>query len=303
VNRQSLNRLTPYFFMAPAAVIMAIALFYPLLYMMFGSFRAWDPSQRLIETDFIGLANYTKLLGDEAFHESVAVTLTFAGTVVVAEMLIGVGLALLLDRSIRGMSVLRTLFILPMMIAPVVVGLVWRFMYHPTDGIFNRWLSALGLGRVDWLGDHALMSVIIADIWQWTPFIFILSLAALQSLPRTALEAARIDGATGWQQIVHIKLPLMMPVLIVTFLLRLIDAFKVLEVILVMTEGGPGLSTEILALRIARTAQEFRELGEAAAMSNYLLLLLMVLTLGMFAFTRWQEARALRLNAVKQEEG
>ncbi|MFV0336011.1 MAG: carbohydrate ABC transporter permease, partial [Tropicimonas sp.] len=151
--------------------------------------------------------------------------------------------------------------------------------------------------------DHALMSVIIADIWQWTPFIFILSLAALQSLPRSALEAARIDGATGWQQVIHIKLPLMAPVLIVTCLLRLIDAFKVLEVILVMTEGGPGLSTEILALRISRTAQEFRELGEAAAMSNYLLLLLMVLTLGMFAFTRWQEARARRLSMVKPEEG
>lgn len=303
MKRQSLNRLTPYLFMAPAAAIMAIALFYPLLYMVAGSFRAWDPSQSLSEATFIGLANYTRLLGDAAFRESVSVTLTFAGTVVIAEMFIGVGLALLLDRNIRGMSLLRTLFILPMMIAPVVVGLVWRFMYHPTDGIFNRWLTAIGLPRVDWLGDHALMSVIIADIWQWTPFIFILSLAALQSLPRSALEAARIDGATGWQQVIHIKLPLMAPVLIVTCLLRLIDAFKVLEVILVMTEGGPGLSTEILALRISRTAQEFRELGEAAAMSNYLLLLLMVLTLGMFAFTRWQEARARRLSMVKPEEG
>ncbi len=303
MTRQSLNRLTPYLFMAPAAAIMAVALFYPLLYMVFGSFRDWDPSETLAEAPYVGLANYTKLLGDAAFHESLRITLTFAFTVVSAEMLIGLGLALLLDRNIRGMSVLRTLFILPMMIAPVVVGLVWRFMYHPTDGIFNRWLTALGLPRVDWLGDHALMSVIIADIWQWTPFIFILSLAALQSLPRSALEAARIDGASGWQQILHIKLPLMAPVLVVTFLLRLIDAFKVLEVILVMTDGGPGLSTEILALRISRTAQEFRELGEAAAMSNYLLMLLMVLTLGMFGFTRWQEARARRLSRARQEEG
>ena len=300
---QSLNRLTPYLFVAPAALVRVLALFYPIGYMIWGSFRDWDPSQSISETEFVGLANYAKLLVDPAFHASFWVTLVFAFTVVAIEMVLGVGLALLLDRNIRGMSVLRTLFILPMMIAPVVVGLVWRYMFHQTYGTFNRFLEAVGLPTVDWLGQNPLLSVIIADIWQWTPFIFILSLAALQSLPRSALEAARIDGATPWQQIIHVKLPLMAPVLFVTMLLRLIDAFKVLEVILVMTGGGPGLSTEILALRIARTAREFRELGEAAAMSNYLLMLLMVLTLAMFAFTRWQEARARRMRFTGQEDG
>ncbi|WP_174843533.1 carbohydrate ABC transporter permease [Thalassococcus sp. S3] len=290
-------------FLAPAAIIMAIALLYPLGYMVWGSFRDWNPSQTIGEAEFVGLRNYIFLWNDPNFRESLGVTLKFAFFVVTLEMVIGVGLALLLDRNIRGMSVLRTLFILPMMIAPVVVGLMWRYMYHPTLGTFNQFLDSVGLPRVDWLGDHALMSVIIADIWQWTPFIFILTLAALQSLPRSALEAARIDGATPWQQIWHIKLPLMMPVLIVTCLLRLIDAFKVLEVILVMTEGGPGLSTEILALRISRTATEFRELGVAAAMSNYLLMLLMLLTLAMFAYTRIQEMRAARLRAQIEEEG
>ena len=299
---QRMNRLTPYMFMAPAAIIMAIALLYPLAYMIWGSFRDWDPTQTIGEAEFVGLKNYITLWGDPNFRESLSVTLRFAFFVVTFEMVIGVGLALLLDRNIRGMSVLRTLFILPMMIAPVVVGLMWRYMYHPTVGTFNRMLEDIGLPTVDWLGQHALMSVIIADIWQWTPFIFILALAALQSLPRSALEAARIDGATAWQQIWYIKLPLMMPVLIVTCLLRVIDAFKVLEVILVMTEGGPGLSTEILALRISRTATEFRELGVAAAMSNYLLLLLLAFTLGMFAFTRWQEARANRLRAAAEED-
>ncbi len=298
----SLNRLTPYTFMAPAAIIMGVALLYPLGYMVYGSFRDWDPSQNLSEAEFVGFANYVKLFFDPAFRESLSVTLIFSCTVVAAELLIGVGLALFLDRNIRGMSVLRTLFILPMMIAPVVVGLMWRYMYHPTVGTFNRYLKALGLDGVDWLGQHALMSVIIADVWQWTPFIFILALAALQSLPRSALEAAKIDGATGWQQVWHIKLPLMMPVLIVTALLRLIDAFKVLEVILVMTEGGPGLSTEIVALRISRTATEFRELGTAAAMSNYLLMLLLLLTIAMFVATRLQEARAAKVARQIQEE-
>lgn len=302
MSATNFNRLTPYLFLAPALLIMVLALLYPLGYMVYGSFRDWDPSQSLGESEFIGLANYVTLWNDPNFRESVGVTLKFAVSVVSVEMLLGVGLALLLDRNLRGMSVLRTLFILPMMIAPVVVGLVWRYMYHPTVGVFNKTLKSFGLESVDWLGQHALFSIIVADIWQWTPFIFILSLAALQSLPRSALEASRIDGATPWQQIIYIKLPLMMPVLIVTGLLRLIDAFKVLEVILVMTEGGPGLSTEILALRISRTATEFRELGVAAAMSNYLLIMLMLLTVMMLAYNRWQEYRLAKARRAIEED-
>ena len=289
-------------FMAPAVLIMFMALIYPLGYMIWGSFRDWDPSQTIGEAEFVGLKNYISLWNDPNFLESLGVTLRFAFICVSVEMVLGVGLALLLDRNIRGMSVLRTMFILPMMIAPVVVGLMWRYMYHPTVGTFNRFLEDIGLPKIDWLGQNALTSVIIADMWQWTPFIFILALAALQSLPRSALEAAKIDGATAWQQIWHIKIPLMMPVLIVTALLRLIDAFKVLEVILVLTEGGPGLSTEILALRISRTATEFRELGEAAAMSNYLLIILMLLTVSMFAFNKIQEIRAARVRMAAEED-
>lgn len=293
------NRLTPYLFLAPAVVVMAVALLYPIGYMVWASFLNWNPSQRIGEADFVGLKNYIDLLGDAAFRESFGVTIKFAAVVVVSEMILGVGLAMLLDRKLRGMTVLRTIFILPMMIAPIVVGLMWRYMYHPSVGIFNRTLKSMGFNPIPWLsdGDWAFASIVIADIWQWTPFIFILSLAALQSLPQSAMEAARIDGATGWQLIWYIKLPLMLPVLIVTALLRLIDAFKVLEVILVMTNGGPGLSTEILALRISRTASEFRELGTAAAMSNLLLILLMALTLAMFAYTKFTEARTARLRA------
>ena len=298
------NRLTPYLFLAPAALVMAVALLYPIGYMIYASFLDWNPSQRIGEAEFVGLRNYIGLLNDDAFRESFFVTIKFAAVVVSLEMVLGVGLALLLDRNIRGMSVLRTLFILPMMIAPIVVGLMWRYMYHPSVGIFNRTLKSLGFEPIPWLSDGswAFASVVIADVWQWTPFIFILSLAALQSLPQSAMEAARIDGATGWQQIVYIKLPLMMPVLIVTLLLRLIDAFKVLEVILVLTNGGPGLSTEILSLRISRTASEFRELGEAAAMSNYLLILLVILTFAMFAYNKAVEARTARLRKAAEED-
>ncbi|MEO1493372.1 MAG: sugar ABC transporter permease [Pseudomonadota bacterium] len=304
MTANSLNRMTPYLFLAPALVVLAIGLLYPIGYMIYASFLDWNPSQRIGEADWKGLGNYTGLLADEAFHESFWVTIKFAAVVVVIEMVLGVGLALLLDRDLKGMAALRTIFILPMMIAPIVVGMMWRYMYHPTVGLFNRTLKSVGLEPIPWLSDGswAFTSVVIADIWQWTPFIFILALAALQSLPRSALEAARIDGATAWQQILYIKLPLMMPVLIVTLLLRLIDAFKVLEVILVMTNGGPGLSTEILALRISRTASEFRELGEAAAMSNFLLILLLALTVAMFLYNKAVEARAARLRAAREED-
>ncbi len=298
------NRLTPYLFLAPAGLVLAFALFYPILYMIYASFLDWNPSQRIGEADWVGIRNYTKLFGDPFFRESMGVTLRFAAIVVSVEMFLGVGLALLLDRNIRGMSVLRTLFILPMMIAPIVVGLMWRYMYHPTVGVFNKTLKSWGFEGMPWLSDGswAFASVIIADVWQWTPFIFILSLAALQSLPASALEASKIDGASGWQQIIYIKLPLMLPVLIVTCLLRLIDSFKVLEVVLVMTNGGPGLSTEILSLRINRTASEFRELGEAAAMSNMLLIVLLILTFAMFIYNKAQEMRVARARAAVEDE-
>lgn len=291
------NRLTPYLFLAPAALVMVVALLYPILYMIYASFLDWNPSQRIGEADWVGLRNYAGLWSDPFFRESLWVTLRFAAVVVSVEMVLGVGLAMLLDRKLRGMAVLRTIFILPMMIAPIVVGLIWKYMYHPQVGILNRSLRSWGFEAAPflWDGTWAFWSVVVADVWQWTPFIFILSLAALQSLPRSALEAARVDGATGWQTILHIKLPLMVPVLIVTGLLRLIDSFKVLEVILVMTNGGPGVSTEILSLRISRTASEFRELGVAAAMSNYLLILLTILTLAMYLYGKAQDLRGARL--------
>jgi len=298
----SLNKMTPYFFIAPAGVVLALGLLYPIAYMVYASFLDWNPSQLIGEADWVGFKNYSNLWVDEAFKESMWVTLKFAFIVVSIEIVIGLGLALLLDRNIRGISALRTIFILPMMIAPIVVGLMWRYMYHPSVGIFNRTLKDLGFESIPWLSDStwSLVSIIIADVWQWTPFIFILCLAALQSLPRSTLEAARIDGANAWQQALYIKIPLMMPVLIVTLLLRLIDAFKVLEVILVMTNGGPGLSTEIMALRISRTASEFRELGAAAAMSNYLLMMLLLLTISMFLYNKFVEQRRQKMLALAE---
>jgi multiple sugar transport system permease protein len=295
-RRQLLNRATPYIFMAPAALVMLLALGYPLVQSIWLSFHQWAIGAPLSSATFIGLDNYRILLSDPNVWASIRVTLFFAFAVVVIEVALGVALALVLDRQIRGMSVFRTIFILPMMVAPIVVGLIWRYLYNEQFGPFTTALKAIGLPVVPWLSspDMALISVIIADVWQWTPFIFILSLAALQSLPASAIEAARIDGATRWQTILHVKLPLMMPVIIVAALLRLIDAFKVLEVIYILTEGGPGLSTEILSLHIYKTAFTSQQLGRASALSNILLLIVTSLTLALFIFGKIREEAARR---------
>ena len=297
-----LNRATPYLFLAPAGIVLVMALLYPIGYLTFASFFDWRMGTPFAKAAFSGLDNYLWILEDPNFHESFMVTLTFAISVVLLEMFIGLGLALMLERPIRGMSVFRTIFILPMMIAPIVVGLIWRYMYNPQFGIINKTLKDWGFKSIPWLSspDWALPSVIIADIWQWTPFIFILSLAALQSLPKSVLEASRIDGASPLQQIFYIKIPLMMPVLIVAALLRMIDAFKVLEVIFIMTNGGPGLSTEILSLQIYKTAFVSWELGRAAALSNILLAIVMVITIAMFIFTKVRDARSARIQAAAE---
>ena len=302
ISPRIMNRATPYLFLAPAAIVLIFALLYPIGYLTVASFFDWRMGSPFADSTFAGLGNYIWILNDSNFHESFMVTMTFAFTVVVLEMFIGVGLAFMLERPIRGMSVFRTIFILPMMIAPIVVGLIWRYMYNPQFGIINKTLKEWGFKSIPWLSspDWALPSVIIADIWQWTPFIFILSLAALQSLPQSSIEASRIDGASTWQQIIYIKLPLMMPVLVVAALLRMIDAFKVLEVIFIMTNGGPGLSTEILSLQIYKTAFVSWELGRAAALSNILLLIVMVITIAMFIYTKARDARLARLQAAAE---
>ncbi|WP_376989504.1 carbohydrate ABC transporter permease [Bosea sp. R86505] len=299
ISRQALNRASPYVFLAPAAAVMLVALVNPVMQSVWLSFHEWSIGTPPDQTRFVGLENYRWLLASQAFWTSVSVTLIFAAAVVVLETVFGVALALALDRELRGMSMIRTIFILPMMIAPIVVGLIWRFMYNEQFGTLTTLFQALGLPTVPWLSspDMALASVIIADIWQWTPFIFILALAALQSLPASAIEAARIDGANGWQMIFFIKLPLMAPVIVVAALLRLIDAFKVLEVVYILTEGGPGLSTEILSLHIYKTAFVSQQLGRASALSNLLLLIVMAITLALVAVTKLREAAARRASA------
>jgi multiple sugar transport system permease protein len=190
----------------------------------------------------------------------------------------------MLEGKIPGMSALRTIFVLPMMIAPVCVGLIWRYMFDTNAGPINAWIATAGW-QPAWLADASLafLAVCITDIWQFTPFVFIMALAGLQGLDSSLVEAAQIDGAKLWQQIVYIKLPLLMPILVITLLMRLIDALRGLEVVYALTNGGPGLSTELFSLHIYKSAFVTQRMGHSAALSVCLLVVTTLLSAALLA--------------------
>jgi multiple sugar transport system permease protein len=233
----------------------------------------------LKKPEFIGLGNYRELAKSEFFWTSVKVTLKFSLSVVIFEILLGLFLALLLEGQMKGLRLFRTIFILPIMIAPVVVGLTWRFLYDPSFGMVNYFLGFLGIEPQTWLSDPALAlpAVILADIWQWTPFVFLLLLAGLQGIPQSFLEAAEVDGATYLQNLFYIKLPQIKAIIGITAVLRLIDSFRSLVVLFVMTEGGPGMSTEILSLHLYKTAFTSQRLGLASAIAVVLIAIILSL--------------------------
>lgn len=229
----------------------------------------------------MGLRNFLEIFGSENFQTSIRVTLTFTITVVVLELFVGMVMALLLEDGIPGLRLFRTIFILPVMIAPVVVGVVWKFMYNPSYGKINYLLGLIGLGPVGWLSDPqmALISIIITDVWQWTPFVFLLLLAGLQGIPKDLSDAGKVDGANYLQNLFHIKLPSISGVIGITAVLRLIDAFRGLVVMFIMTNGGPGVSTELLSLHLYKTAFTEQRLGKASAVAVVLLMIITLLSI------------------------
>ena len=267
------SRWTVALYLGPAVLVMAAACLYPVLTAFQLAGFKWEMGTPWSSAQWVGLDNFVSAFSNEQVWSSLWTTLLFAGVCVSAEMVLGIALALALEHPVRGMTVFRTIFILPMMIAPIAVGLAWRYMFDAQFGLINALLGLFDIKAMTWLADPSLafVAIVIADIWQWTPFVFIMMLAALASVDSAVLEAARIDGANWWQQIFLVKLPMVMHVIAITLMMRLIDAFRVLEVIYVLTFGGPGNSTEILALHIYKTAFVGQQMGVAAAVSVLLL--------------------------------
>ena len=270
VSRRSL--LFPLFLIAPALLVLLSLSIYPLVYSITVSFQA-ETAEGVVWS----LRNFTRLFSDNFFLTAMLHTFVFAFGALVLEFSIGLGLALLMNSQIRARGFFRAALLVPMMLPTVVVGVVWRLMLNPNFGAVNGTLKRIGVNTeaLTWTASPrlAFLSVVAVDVWQWTPFVFLVLLAGLQAIPQEPYEAALIDGSSMWQTFRHVTLPLLKPAILIALLLRTMDLLRVFDQIFILTEGGPGFATETISLYIYRTAFRFFDFGYAAAMSFVLLTL------------------------------
>jgi len=267
------------------AVLLALSI-YPLIYSITVSLRVGDAWSS---------GNFTRLASDNFFLTAMAHTFVFAVAALSCEFLLGLGLALLLNSQIRGRGFFRATLLVPMMLPPVVAAIVWRLLLNPNFGAINGTLKEIGINTeaLTWTASPslAMMSVIAVDVWQWTPFVFLVLLAGLQAIPQEPYEAALIDGSSRWQTFWHVTLPLLKPAILIVLLLRTMDLLRVFDQIFILTEGGPGFATETISLYIYRSAFRFFDFGYAAAMSFVLLALTNVISVVYIRLLR-NESRA-----------
>ena len=257
----------------PALVLLLLITTAPLVYLVWNSLHRMDMSMPWL-SGFAGLANYAKMGADPRFWNSLVLTVIYTGSTVVLQILVGLSLALLVLQIPRGQALLRLAAIVPIVLAPVVVGLFWRtLVLAPDVGLVDMVTRALGLGSHNWLGDPqlALISVIAIHTWQWTPFAFLVLLASLATLPPDLFEAARLDRASAWQRLRFVTLPLIRPAIVMVVILRTMTALSAFAAIFAATGGGPGSATEILNLYAYRTSFTELNLGYGSALAVVLL--------------------------------
>ena len=258
----------------PAWILMIPLFFVPLAVGAYLSF--FDKTLGFpMEPSFVGLENYRTEILNPVFYEALFKTLVILALGLLLQFPLGMVIALALHRRFIGRGFFRTLVLLPMLLTPVAVGLMWRFMYNPELGIINWWLTSLGLPSVDWLGSPwpAVFAVTIVDSWQALSLVVLLILAGLSSLDEGPAEAAKVDGASSWQLFRHITLPALMPILLVTLMIRVIDGFKIFDVIFILTRGGPGIATQTVSLLDYNVAFTFLATSRASAIGVVLVLL------------------------------
>lgn len=262
---------------APGWFLILTVFALPILGALWLSFRN-ETLGSFVPAKFIGFDNYTAAFADPRFWESIRTTIWLTVLGLLVQMPIGIGLAVLLERNLRGTQLFRTILIIPMLLTPVAVGLMWRFMFDVDLGIINWALAGLGLDGPNWLGASwpAIWAVEIVDSWQSIPFIMLIVLAGLAGLPKGPQEAAEIDGARPWQVFFYVTLPALGPVILVTLMIRVIDSLKMFDIIfIVTTKGGPGTATQTLGMLIYNTGFGFFQTSRAAALG--ILMVLMVL--------------------------
>ncbi|MBU6497854.1 MAG: sugar ABC transporter permease [Rhodospirillales bacterium] len=277
-------------FAVPAAVVVVAVIIFPWLFTVFMSLHEWDPSHGL---SWVGLSNYATLLSDTRFGWAVLRTLYFSVLSVGAPLILGVAAAVCFNQRFPLRGVARTIFILPMMATPVAIALVWSMMFHPQLGVLNYILTSLGLPPSTWTyaANTVIPTLAMVETWQWTPLVMLIVLGGLASLPQDPYEAARIDGASGWQSFRHITLPLLWPFIIVAAVIRTIDALKSFDVIYVITQGGPGTASETMNIFLYQEAFAYYKLGYASAVTLVFFALIVVISLVMLKLRqreKWQ---------------
>jgi multiple sugar transport system permease protein len=279
----------PYLMLAPSVLIALAVLVYPLWDGLRASTRFYRYGRAVSD---VGLANYLNLWSDDQFRNALRVTVSFVTLSVAIETVLGLALALFCLREFRGIRLLRTVLIVPMVVTPVVVGIVFRLIYASDAGMLTAVSKALGGAPVQILGQPtpAFVGLVALDVWEWTPLIFLILLAGLQSLPTEPLEAARVDGAGPWRTFVDHTLPMLRPVLAIAVVLRTIDAFGTFDQVFVLTHGGPGEATKLLSIYGYDAAFKFQQTGYAAALFVTMGLILLAFALAAVRLLRRVEA-------------
>ena len=263
---------------APTAIVLVLFTLFPIGYLLWVSLQSVQgPRMR-----FVGADNYVLLATDPTFWDSVKITVLYVAATTGTELLLGFGLAIVLARHLRGLGLVRTLLIIPMAMTPVVVGLTWRLLYTPPFGLVNYGASLAGIDLPPMLTDPTLafIAVVVVDVWQWTPFMMLLVLAGLQSLPSEPFEAAAVDGASRLQTLRYLTIPMLKGIVLVALIFRGIDAFDTFDTIYVLTRGGPGTATQTLTMFDFFQAFRWFHFGYAAAVAVVMLAVLWFVSFG-----------------------
>ncbi len=262
------DKAVAWIFITPTILLLLAINIYPLFYAISMSFTNFYANKVGKEIKWIGLKNYVKILGKEAIWERMQITANFMFWTLLLQALIGLGLAILLNRKFKGNELLTTLIVLPMMLSPAVVGVFWVYLYNPQVGLFNYIINFFyDFGSFDMIGNSSLApwSIVIVDTWMWTPFTMLICLAGLRSIPNYLYEAAEVDRASQWQQFIYITLPTVLPFLLLALLFRGIENFKMFDMVVELTSGGPGSATELASIQLKREAFEKWKTGYSSA--------------------------------------
>ncbi len=270
----------------PAVLYLIAFSVYPLVTSLIRSFESYDP--RTTSWTWIGLANYRQLFSDPEFWHTVEHTFVFTFGAVAIQVVLGTALALFFNQKLRGATLVRGILILPMLLTPIVVGLMWRALLNPNWGMLNWIATELGFHNVQWLSDPhtALRTLILVDCWQWTPFVFVIVYARLQALDQEVFEAGSVDGATWFQRTRYLTLPMLMPAIVFAAVFRGIDAFRTFDLVYGLTNGGPVQATTTLSFESFQNGFEFLHYGYASAVAYVMVIVAAIGVTILFRFVR-----------------